>query len=236
MLRSIRQNSVPTKEASVTTSNTAHSLTPTMTLRPGSFMRCLVTPIFSCTTSRPSGVPISRHTTRRSVSMPTTGTISAVNLTCSIMTQENYARTGRLVLSSGNTTKVAPYKHTVQEATAGKNKFTILSTTRWTSVRSVSAPKGCSVDTIILGRVTNAISTRYRIPTIRRHSTQISLKTLLIRSSTIRSWHACWRTLITWSSTWSTNSCKTTRKRSWQVCSTNACSPLNWSMLSLTEV
>ena len=128
--KSTRLSSVPTKETSVTTSNSAHSLTPTMTLRPGSFMRCLVTPIFSCTTSRPSGVPISRHTTRRSVSMPTTGTISAVNLTCSIMTQENYARTGRLVLSSGSTTKVAPYKHTVQEATAGKNKFTILSTTR----------------------------------------------------------------------------------------------------------
>ena len=199
-------------------------------------MRCLVTPTFSCITSRRSGAPSSRHTIRRSVSMPTTGMISAASLTCSIMMQENYARTGKLVLSSASITRDALYKHIVRGATAGKNRFITHWTTRWTSVRNVSAPKGCSVDIIILARVTNAISILYQIPMIRRLSTQNSLQTLLSRNSTTRSWHASWKTLITWSSTWSTSSCKTSRSRSWQQCSTNACSLLNWSMLSLTEV
>ena len=234
--KSTRLSSVPTKETSVTTSNSAHSLTPTMTLRRGSFMRCLATPTFSCTTSRLSGAPSSRHTTRRSVSMPTTGMISAVNPTCSITTRESYARTGKLVLSSASTTRDAPYKHTVQGATAGKNKFIIHWTTRWTSARNASAPKGCSAGITILEKVTNAISTLCQIPTIRRPSMQSSLQILLTKNSTVRSWHAFWRTPTTWSSTWSTSSCKTTRNRSWPMCSTSACSLLNWSMLSLTEV
>lgn len=114
-------------------------------------------------TSRQSGVPSTKSTTRRSVSTPTIGRTSGENPTFLIMTATSSARTGSQAHSSPSTTRDAPCKPLASTATAGKSKNTTPCTTRLCLARKkpqmvrASAREGSNVLTTTLRKTGDSL-------------------------------------------------------------------------------
>jgi hypothetical protein len=95
----------------------------------------------TCSTSRLSGVPLTRSITRLSVSMPTIGRTLGENLIYLTTSTISFALTGRQVPSLANMKRDAYYSLPVLGAMAGRSRNFTLSTTRPSLVKIQSAIK-----------------------------------------------------------------------------------------------
>ena len=91
--------------------------------------------IFTCSTSKPSGVLLTKSIIRLSAFMPIIGRISEGNPIFSITSATKFVKIGNLAHSLQSTMRDAPTKLFVSIATVGKNKNTTLYFTKLNHVK-----------------------------------------------------------------------------------------------------